>query len=262
VHPPRVFDRSKYCGYAERTPNACIEAPPTGLRGHYPSKHWYPNLLSPIMTQARFSSTLPNPNAPQTPGKLTHIDNDGRPSMVDVSQKDTTHRSATARGRIYLPVAAYSLVAPLSGSPDIDVNAGSDTPSLAEAKAKASAKGDVLTVAQLAAIMACKRTSDLIPLCHPLSLTHVSVSLVPEVHAKGGDETPENEPSSRYSILCTATVRCRGQTGVEMEALTAVSVGLLTVWDMLKAVAGKEMMIGDVLVSHKSGGKSGEFVRQ
>jgi molybdenum cofactor biosynthesis protein MoaC len=119
------------------------------------------------------------------------------------------------------------------------------------AQSKARSKGDALSIAQLAAIMGCKRTSDLIPLCHPLPLSHVSVVV-----------TPEAERTGRYSIFCRATVCSESKTGVEMEALTAVSVGLLTVWDMLKAVAGKEMLISDIIVERKTGGKSGDFVRK
>ena len=136
---------------------------------------------------------------------------------------------------------------------------------LDEAKRKARSKGDVLTVAQLAAIMGCKRTSDLIPLCHPLQLSHISVKLYPELHHSDtdnlGNATEARSLRSPYSVLCVASVSCEGKTGVEMEALTAVSVGLLTVWDMLKAVAGKEMVIGDILVERKAGGKSGDFER-
>lgn len=165
--------------------------------------------------------------------------------MVDVGDKNDTKRSATAVGRIYISEAAFRLVTSTYPSQS---NAADP---LAE---KARKKGDVLTVAQLAAIMAAKKTSDLIPLCHPLALSNVSVTLTPEPspsHAEG-----------RPSIACQATVSCEGKTGVEMEALTAVSVGLLTVWDMLKAVAGKEMEMGKIYVSRKSGGQSGDFVRE
>ncbi|KAF8140519.1 molybdenum cofactor biosynthesis prote [Boletus edulis] len=177
--------------------------------------------LVPIATiQRRWQSRSANP----TP-RLTHLSSDGRPSMVD--------RTATATGYIYIPKIAYEL---------------------------ATNKGDALTVAQLAAIMGCKRTSELIPLCHPLQLSHILVTLTPEVAG-----LPESQRGGSYTlshrIQCTATVSCAGKTGVEMEALTAVSVGLLTVWDMLKAVAGKEMVISDIVISHKSGGKSGDFTR-
>lgn len=148
--------------------------------------------------------------------------------MVDISQKDVTQRAATARGRIRLPSHAFALIS--------DVNS----------PAGAFKKGDPLAVAQLAAIMAAKRTADLIPLCHPaLPVTQVDVSLKPE--------------PGTSSVVCEATVRCVGRTGVEMEALTAVSVGLLTVWDMVKAVAGREMVIEDVKVTRKEGGKSGAW---
>ncbi|KAL0068578.1 hypothetical protein AAF712_004293 [Marasmius tenuissimus] len=184
--------------------------------------------------------------------RLTHLDESGRPNMVDVSDKSVTKRSATAVGRIQIPRIAYDLVT--SNYPTDNDSPDGRKSSIDESAKKSLRKGDALTIAQLAAIMGAKRTADLIPLCHPLSLSKVNVSLTPEVV-----ETPPN--ASRYSILCRATVTCEGKTGVEMEALTAVSVGLLTVWDMLKAVAGKEMLIGDIHVSHKFGGKSGDFER-
>lgn len=169
--------------------------------------------------------------------------------MVDVGNKDATKRSATASGRIYIPRSAYDLV---TGSSD----AGSTDKTIQ----KVRSKGDVITVAQLAAIMGCKRTADLIPLCHPLQIFNVTVTLTPECGVRPVEQ-PGDEDASEYSIKCTATVACEGKTGVEMEALTAVSVGLLTVWDMLKAVAGKEMKIGEIMVTHKTGGKSGDFTR-
>jgi cyclic pyranopterin phosphate synthase len=153
--------------------------------------------------------------------KLSHIDESGRPRMVDVSAKEDTAREATAVGCVYM--GAETLRLAVSG----------------EGK-----KGDVLTTARLAGIMAAKRTSELIPLCHPLALTGIEVDLV-------GDE-------ARGAIAITATVRTTGKTGVEMEALTAVSVAALTVYDMLKAVQ-KDLRIGDVRVVRKSGGKSGDY---
>jgi molybdenum cofactor biosynthesis enzyme len=177
--------------------------------------------------------------------------------MVNVSSKDSTKRTATATGRIYLPPSAFQLI---SGSHDAALD---DNPDLARAQAKARGKGDVLTVAQLAGIMASKRTADLIPLCHPLALSHVSVSLVPcpAISPPDAPEPLRSNVATMPSVQCEATVACEGKTGVEMEALTAVSVALLTVWDMVKAVAGKEMIISDIHVSHKSGGKSGDFRR-
>lgn len=166
--------------------------------------------------------------------------------MVDVSLKEVTRRIATASGRIFIPLIAYELLA--STYPDGE----EPSTALEKAKQKVHRKGDTLTIAQLAAIMGSKKTSDLIPLCHPLQLSNVSVTLTLEAPA---------HDSQRHSVLCRATVSCDAKTGVEMEALTAVSVGLLTVWDMLKAVAGKEMEIGEIVVTEKSGGKSGDFVR-
>jgi molybdenum cofactor biosynthesis protein MoaC len=199
--------------------------------------------------ERRWQSQSTNP-APT----LTHLNSDGRPSMVDVGDKDSTKRTATAIGYIYIPRTAYELV---TGTPSHSEN----DPSVEKLRTKVTDKGDALIVAQLAAIMGCKRTSELIPLCHPLQLSNVSVMLTPEVV-----DIQESRRHGSYTlshrIRCTATVSCEGKTGVEMEALTAVSVGLLTVWDMLKAVAGKEMMIGDIVVSHKSGGKSGDFTRR
>ncbi|PBK76632.1 molybdenum cofactor biosynthesis prote [Armillaria solidipes] len=193
------------------------------------------------------SKTSLKPHAtPPSPPRLTHVDDRGRASMVDVSSKEITRRTATATGRIFIPLVAYELL--VSAYPD-----GEEPSSvLGKAKQKVRRKGDTLTVAQLAAIMGSKKTSDLIPLCHPLQLSNVSVALTPEAPA---------HDIQRHSVLCRATVSCDGKTGVEMEALTAVSVGLLTVWDMLKAVAGKEMEIGEIVVTEKSGGKSGDFVR-
>ena len=141
--------------------------------------------------------------------------------MVNVSGKSESRRLAVASGRIILSQDAFELV--------IGKHSTHPEPVLNQTLAKARAKGDVLTVAQLAGIMASKATSSLIPLCHPLAITHVHVKLEPE--------------PATLSVKCSATVECTGKTGVEMEALTAVSVSLLTVWDMVKAVAGKEMIV-------------------
>lgn len=153
-------------------------------------------------------------------GTLSHLDDEGRPRMVDVSGKTATAREAVARGSVFMSAETLRLAA-----------AG-------------GAKGDVLTTAQIAGVMAAKRTHDLIPLCHPLPLTSIDVSLAP-------DEV-------RNTVEITATVRTTAQTGVEMEALTAVSVAALTVYDMLKA-AQKDMRIGDVRLVRKTGGKSGDY---
>jgi cyclic pyranopterin phosphate synthase len=154
---------------------------------------------------------------------LTHIDADGRARMVDVSGKAETTREATARGRILMEAETLDLA--LSG------------------KAK---KGDVRAVAEIAGIMAAKRTSELIPMCHPLMLTSVKVAVEPMADGAG--------------LEVTATVRTRGQTGVEMEALTAATVALLTLYDMLKAV-DRGMTIENVRLLAKSGGTSGDWTR-
>ena len=162
------------------------------------------------------------------PNRLTHIDTSGRPRMVDVSAKPATAREATAGGSVYMAAETLALVT--SGK-------------AAKEPALSLPKGDVLTTAQLAGIMAAKRTHELIPLCHPLPLTGIEVSLAPD--------------EKRSAIDITATVRTTAQTGVEMEALTAVSVAALTVYDMLKA-AQKDIRIGDIRLVRKRGGKSGD----
>ena len=154
-------------------------------------------------------------------GKLTHFDEAGQAHMVDVSGKSVTAREAIAEGCIRMQPETLARV--LEGS---------------------AKKGDVLGVARLAGIMAAKRTSDLIPLCHPLALTRVALELAPDPDLPG--------------IRITATVATSGQTGVEMEALTAVSVAALTIYDMLKA-AEKSMQIDGIRLIRKSGGKSGVY---
>jgi len=151
--------------------------------------------------------------------KLTHLDEAGAAHMVDVSAKDVTKRTATAAGHIAMSADALTAI-----------------------RDGALAKGDALAVARVAGIMAAKRTADLIPLCHPLPIASVSVELV-----LGGS-----------GIDCSATVTTTGQTGIEMEALTAVSVALLTLYDMAKAI-DRGMVIGDVRLLAKSGGRSGDW---
>jgi len=197
-----------------------------------------------------FAGAQPRPYSTRT--HLTHLDEHGRASMVDVSDKAPTTRSATASGRIYITKTAYELIT--STYPE-----NAKTSAESQAVEKARRKGDALTIAQLAGIMGAKRTADLIPLCHPLALSKVDVKLLPE--APSEDSTDSRRQRSKHSVLCTAVVTCEGKTGVEMEALTAVSVSLLTVWDMLKAVAGRDMEIGEIIVNEKLGGKSGHFRR-
>lgn len=154
--------------------------------------------------------------------ELTHFDAQGNAHMVDVGAKSETHRTAVAQGRIRMKPETFALIA--------------------EGRAK---KGDVIGVARVAAIMASKKTSELIPLCHPIALTHVAVDF----------ELDE----AAHAVICRATCETRGQTGVEMEALTAVQVGLLTVYDMCKAV-DRFMVMEDVRLLEKMGGKSGHWV--
>lgn len=160
--------------------------------------------------------------------------------MVSITSKAPTSRSATATGRVVIPSTAYDMLVDSSKS---DKSGGKNN--------KATAKGDVLTVAELAGIMGSKRTADLIPLCHPINLTNVQVDL----------SLKYDRVQGRCSVEVKAATECTGATGVEMEALTAVNVACLTVWDMLKAVAGKEMVIQDIKVIKKSGGKSGDWER-
>jgi cyclic pyranopterin phosphate synthase len=155
--------------------------------------------------------------------KLTHIDDQGRARMVDVSDKPATERLAVAAGRIVMKPETLQLA--LSG---------------------AGKKGEVRAVAEIAGVMAAKRTSDLIPMCHPLAISSVKVEVEPTADGSG--------------LEVTARVKTTGPTGVEMEALTAASVALLTLYDMLKA-ADKAMTIQDLRLMEKSGGASGDFRR-
>jgi cyclic pyranopterin phosphate synthase len=157
---------------------------------------------------------------------LTHFDDEGRAHMVDVAAKPATHRIAVARGRIEMLPATLAVI-----------------------QGGTAKKGDVLGVARIAGIQAAKKTSDLIPLCHPLALTRVAVDFALEPGAGG----------AAPAVVCTATVETVGPTGVEMEALTAVNVALLTVYDMCKAI-DRGMTIREVKLLEKHGGKSGSFV--
>ena len=154
--------------------------------------------------------------------ELTHINEQGRACMVDVTQKDVTFRQAEAEGRVRVNSETLALIR-TGGTP----------------------KGDVLAVAQVAGIMAAKRTDELIPMCHSVALTGVDLRFAVEEDA----------------VLIQAEVRCRGETGVEMEALTAVTAAALTIYDMCKAVQ-RDMEITDVRLCRKSGGKTGDYVKE
>ena len=161
----------------------------------------------------------PIDSKPKQDSDFSHLDTSGSARMVDVSQKAETCRTATAAGRVQMAPETCALVA-----------------------SKALPKGDVFTVARVAAVLAAKKTGDLIPLCHPIPLTDVQVDL----------QLDDN------GVLITATASCVGRTGVEMEALTAVTVAALTIYDMCKSV-DKRMVIEAVHVTAKSGGRSGDF---
>ena len=180
--------------------------------------------MSKILFGGRCAKVLVETGARRSSGAggLSHVDSDGKARMVDVSAKRATARTAVAAATVELGAEAFALV-----------------------RANAMAKGDVLAVSQLAGVMGAKRTSDLIPLCHPLPLDQVDVRLTLE------------EPS-RVKVLCTA--RTTGRTGVEMEALTGASVAALAVYDMCKAVT-KGIVIEDVKLVSKTGGKSGDYTR-
>lgn len=156
-------------------------------------------------------------------GELTHFDAKGEAHMVDVGAKADTHRIAVAEGTIRMAPETFRLV-----------------------RSGTAKKGDVIGIARIAAIMASKHTSDLIPLCHPIALTRVTVDF------------DLNDAAS--TVTCRARCECRGQTGVEMEALTAVQVGLLTIYDMLKAV-DRGMTMTNIGLLEKAGGKSGHWLR-
>jgi cyclic pyranopterin phosphate synthase len=155
---------------------------------------------------------------------LTHVDSSGKAKMVDVTDKDASTRVATAKGTVRMKKETLDLIL-----------------------ANEMAKGDVLGVARVAGIMAAKKTSELVPLCHPLDITSVQV-----------DFTPSEDPPS---IDITATAKVASRTGVEMEALSAVTVAALTVYDMCKAV-DKGMVLTDIMLLKKTGGKSGTFIRE
>ena len=162
------------------------------------------------------------PKRARPAARLSHVDTSGKAVMVDVGAKLVTEREAWAQGKVTMSPAALRAV-----------------------RSRSVAKGDVLQVARLAGIMAAKQTASLIPLCHPLPLSHVSVDLTP----------------MRQGYRIDARVRTAAQTGVEMEALTAVSVAALTMYDMVKAV-DKSMVIGDIVLVEKQGGKSGHYRRR
>ena len=156
--------------------------------------------------------------------KLTHFDGNGNPNMVDVSQKETTVRVAEASGYVYMKKETLKII----------LN-------------KEISKGDVFQIAKISGIMASKQTSSIIPLCHPIIIDKVTLEILPDV--------------DKSRVFITSSVTCRGTTGVEMEALTAVSVAALTIYDMCKAI-DRSMTINEIKLNKKTGGKSGEWIRK
>lgn len=160
--------------------------------------------------------------------KFTHFNEQGRAKMVDISEKNKTERTAVARSSVIVNEYIYKQI--MDGT---------------------NKKGDVLAVSQVAGIMAAKQTSSIIPMCHPIALTGVNITFDWNV----------NTDEDHYEVIILATAKTTGQTGVEMEALTAASATALTIYDMCKA-AGKEMIIGQTMLMSKSGGKNGDYQRQ
>lgn len=156
--------------------------------------------------------------------KLTHLDKEGKARMVDISEKPITRREAFAKGSVYMKPETLKLI-----------------------QDKKIPKGDVFSVARVAGIMAAKKTSELIPMCHPLNITSIDINF--------------HLDSKKNKVDIKARVKITGQTGVEMEALTSVSVAALTIYDMCKAV-DKEMVLSDIMLMEKRGGKSGDFKRK
>lgn len=156
--------------------------------------------------------------------KITHLNEKNHPRMVDVSQKSITQRTAVASGKITMNQEAYEAL-----------------------KNSTAKKGPVIQTSIIAAVMGAKKTSELIPMCHPIAINSVDIDI--------------KYDDFNFSITLVATLKCDGKTGIEMEALTSVSIGLLTIYDMLKAI-DKTMQITEICLSEKSGGKSGDFKRR
>ncbi|CAO1634371.1 unnamed protein product [Parajaminaea phylloscopi] len=201
----------------------------------------------PQSHQPHLAEKLERPQVLATPTnaarpQLTHVDaSSGQPRMVSIAGKAITARSATAEGKVFLPSSVVPLLlGTRARGGEIDSPAG---------------KGPVFATARIAGIMAAKKTHELIPLCHSLPLDGCDIEFL-LVH-----ETDPDDTTDRPHILLTATTSTRSATGVEMEALVAITSAATTIWDMLKSCAGKEMEIGEVKVVSKSGGKSGDWVR-
>jgi cyclic pyranopterin phosphate synthase len=205
-------------GHANGAPMGTIVAPACAIARYQKIRKNPPyNNMSSTMTNTK----IENATDGEMPEQLTHFDAGGSAHMVDVGAKNETHRIAVASGTIRMKAATLAVI--LAG----------------DAK-----KGDVLGIARIAAIMGAKRTSDLVPLCHPLALTRVAVEFSTDI--------------GNSSVHCRTQVETFGKTGVEMEALTAVQIGLLTIYDMCKAI-DRGMVMTNVRVMEKHGGKSGDW---
>lgn len=193
-----------------------------------------PNAEAPFASTARQPpGGVPQAGASPVGAGLNHFNADGQAHMVDVGDKAETRRVAIAQGTIRMQRATWELI-----------------------RAGNHRKGDVIGIARIAAIQAAKRTADLIPLCHPVPLTHVDIEFG-DAPVSAGAETGSG--AATHGIECTALVECVARTGVEIEAMAAVQIGLLTIYDMCKAV-DRGMVINHVRVRRKEGGRSGEFV--
>jgi cyclic pyranopterin monophosphate synthase len=191
-----------------------------------------PHRFSSVKVTTQSSGKVCAMNKPES--QLTHFDAQGQAHMVDVAAKAATHRVAIAQGHIHMLPATLRII-----------------------QAGSVKKGDVLGIARVAGIMAAKKTSALIPLCHPLALTRIAIEFVATAECRTGADEALAQGSA--CVTCTATVETVGPTGVEMEALTAVQIALLTIYDMCKAV-DRGMAIQNVRLLEKHGGKSGSFV--
>lgn len=211
-----------------------------------------------VHEEPRARSSPPRAAAPAQPTRLTHLDaSTHQPSMVNVSSKPNTLRTATAVGKVFLPWSCLDLLSTSSSASKAEGDRIGEVDSPA-------GKGPVFTTARLAGVMAAKRTAEWVPLCHSVPLDGCEILfdlVIPSSYSSSSSGSGFSSAPLPY-ISIRATTTTRSATGVEMEALVAVQAAATTVWDMLKSVAGKEMHVGEIMVLQKSGGKSGDWVRE
>ncbi|PWN24142.1 molybdenum cofactor biosynthesis prote [Microstroma glucosiphilum] len=243
----------------QRAPAQTLEYSPTP-RIVYPS----PPTSEPIREEPRVRNTPPATPPLAQSSRLTHLDaSTHQPSMVNISSKPSTLRTATAVGKVFLPWSCLDLLSTSTTSG----GSVSDGEGIGEVDSPAG-KGPVFTTARLAGVMAAKRTAEWVPLCHSVPLDGCEILfdlVIPPpvgVTTTSSSSSTSSAAASMPYISIRATTTTRSATGVEMEALVAVQAAATTVWDMLKSVAGKEMRVGDVMVVQKSGGKSGDWIRE